>query len=86
MGKWRKTGSWLARLPPRDFTKIMTGCETFEMSESMKRRLMAQPLNPLRKMRVTVMSSQSRKLDSSVESNSAEPARSSGLGKVDTGE
>jgi hypothetical protein len=54
-------------------------CEEFEMSESVRRRLMAQPLNPLRKMKVTVMSSQSRGLDSSIESNSPEPARASGL-------
>jgi hypothetical protein len=50
-------------------------CEAFEMSESMKRRLLAQPLNPLRKMNVTVVSSQARMSNSSIESNSAEPAR-----------
>ena len=60
-----------------DFRKSMT-CESFEMSESMKRRLLAQPLNPLRKMRVTVMSRFAHPSDSSVESNSPEPARASG--------
>ena len=65
-----------------NFRKIMT-CESFEMSDSMKRRLLAQPLNPLRKMKVTVMSRFASPSDSSVESNSHEPARASGLANVD---
>jgi hypothetical protein len=54
-------------------------CEKFEMTESMKRRLLAQPLNPLNGMKITVMNRFSALSDSSVESDSAEPARSSGL-------
>lgn len=44
--------------------------EGFEMSETMRRRLLAQPLNPLRKMKISVMRSQAKNgLNSSVESD-----------------
>ena len=47
-------------------------CEVFEMSESMQKRMLAQPLNPLKRMNITVMGRFANPSDSSVESNSPE--------------
>lgn len=47
-------------------------CEVFEMSESMRKRMLAQPLNPLKRMKITVMGRFANPSDSSVESNSPE--------------